>query len=57
MRTQKIAGIVVETTKFKKGDIICKKDSPFPIWFRADAYDAKHYSGRKNIYYKIILKK
>lgn len=50
---------LVECTEFEVGDVICHKNNFLPelglmIFFKATDYDVKNYSGKKQVYIKLI---
>ena len=50
-------GIIVQTTEFEEGDIICHTANwnyGMPMFFKATSNDVKNYSGQYGIYLKLI---
>jgi len=50
-------GIIIQTTKFEKNDIICHMNNwkcGFPMFSKATDYDVKNYSGKNGLYLKLI---
>lgn len=50
-------GIIVQTTIFKVGDIICHINNwndGYPLFFKANNYDVENYSNKGKIYLQLI---